>query len=161
MARARLFLGLATALLAFPAVALACVNAPQPQLPRAPLAIETLRGLHAFTVEVAVTREQKSCGLMRRPRLKQNAGMLFRHDPPGPTYFWMKNTPQPLDMVFIDSMGRVIHLAEHTTPYSTAAYGTDSPVAAVLELRAGTASRIALELGDRVKHAWFGAAKAK
>jgi len=147
---------LATALaFAWPGLADACARAPQPQLKTSPLTIETLRGTHRFDVELAVKPEEKRCGLMRRPRLTRDAGMLFRNDPPGPSFFWMKNTPQPLDMLFIDGAGRVVHVAEHTTPYSTGAYGTEETVAAILELRAGSAARMALELGDRVDHPWF------
>lgn len=135
--------------------AAACQKAPQPKLPTAPLVIETLRGEHAFIVEMATTEPQLACGLMRRPRLARNAGMLFRKDPPGPAYFWMKNTPQPLDMLFLDREGRIVHIAEHTTPYSTYAYGTRAEVAAVLELGAGAVVRLAAELGDRVRHRWF------
>jgi len=133
----------------------ACLRAPQPSLPTAPLSIETLRGTYEFTVELATTDEQKACGLMRRPRLGRAEGMLFRNRPAGPSYFWMKNTPQPLDMLFIGPKGAVVHIAEHTTPYSTNAYGTDRKVAAVLEVKAGTASRLAIELGDPVRHSWF------
>ncbi len=133
----------------------ACSKAPQAQLATTPLVIETLRGANAFTVEVATSDDQKACGLMKRARMARNAGMLFRNDPPGPAYFWMKNTPQPLDMLFLDAAGRVIQIAEHTTPYSTDAHGTAGPVAAVLEVQAGTAARLAIENGDRVRHAWF------
>lgn len=132
-----------------------CPKAPQPPLPTSPLTIETLRGTFDFTVELAETPDQTTCGLMMRPKLAPDAGMLFRQATPGPSYFWMKNTPQPLDMLFLDEQGRVLHVAEFTTPYSTGAYGTQQTVFAVLELRAGMASRMALELGDRVRHDWF------
>jgi uncharacterized membrane protein (UPF0127 family) len=132
-----------------------CQRRPQARLPVSPLAIETLRGRHAFTVELATKPKQKSCGLMHRPQLPLDAGMLFRHEPVGPSYFWMKNTPEPLDMLFLDAAGRVLHVAEHTVPYSTGAYGTNGPVSAILEVRAGTAARLAIELGDRIHHDWF------
>jgi len=132
-----------------------CGKGPQARLPVSTLAIETSRGRHVFTVELATRPKQKSCGLMRRPRLPMDAGMLFRQDPPGPSYFWMKNTPEPLDMLFLDAAGRVLHVATHTIPYSTNAYGTTDPVSAILEVRAGTAERLAIEIGDHVQHDWF------
>jgi len=133
----------------------ACPKAPQPPLRTAPLTVETLRGAFDFTVELATTEAERSCGLMRRPRLKPEEGMMFRQDPPGPAYFWMKDTPQPLDILFLDAEGRVLHFVTHTTPYSTGIYGAQLPIAAVLELRAGSSARMALEIGDRVRHAWF------
>lgn len=132
-----------------------CPNPPQPQLTTSSLAIQTARGRFEFTVELASTAEQRACGLMKRPKLERAAGMLFRQPEIGPAYFWMKNTPQPLDILFLDEKGRVMHWAAFTTPYSTNVWGTDGPVAAVLELRAGMAARLALELGDQVEHAWF------
>lgn len=132
-----------------------CPSAPQPTLPTGPLAIETLRGVFKFTVEQATTGRQRACGLMFRPRLARDAGMLFKQTSPGPAFFWMKNTPQPLDMLFIDEAGVIIHIAEHTTPYSTNVYGTNDRVAAVLELAAGAAHRFAIEIGDPVRHKWF------
>lgn len=133
----------------------ACSQAPQAKLETAPLTLETVRGVHAFTVELARTPEETACGLMRRPRLSREEGMLFLRDPPGPAHFWMKDTPQPLDMLFLDEGGRVIHLAEFTTPYSTGVYGTDAKVAGVLEVKAGTVARLAVQTGDVVRHPWF------
>ena len=138
-----------------PFAAAACKNPPQPELPKSTLTLETQRGRHAFTVEMATTPEQTACGLMRRPRLDRDQGMLFKQSPPGPAFFWMKNTPQPLDMLFLDETGRVIHVAEFTTPYSRSVYGTERPTAAVLEVKAGTAARLAVAHGDRVEHRWF------
>ena len=137
----------------------ACRNPPQPRLKTEQLTLETLRGVTEFTVELAATAEEKACGLMKRPRLAAFQGMLFRQTPPGPAYFWMKNTPAPLDMIFIDAEGHIIHVIEHATPYSTTARGTDLPTTGILELRAGMANRLAIELGDRVTHRWFKPAK--
>lgn len=157
MLRIILFLASAAALAISAAVPARadCPAAPQPPLPTTPLTIETLRGAFDFTVEIAVGEDEKSCGLMRRPRLAADAGMLFRQSPPGPSYFWMKNTPQPLDMVFLDDAGRVVYIAEHTIPFSTNAIGTNARVAAVLELRAGMATRLAIDYGDQIRHDWF------
>jgi len=137
------------------AAATACPNAPQPRLPTAPLSVETARGVHAFTVEQATTSAQTECGLMRRPRLARDEGMLFRQRRPGPAHFWMKDTPQPLDMLFLDREGRIVHMETFTTPYSTTVYGSNAEIAAVLEVAAGTAARLSAQVGDRVSHAWF------
>lgn len=132
-----------------------CPNPPQPQLATSPIVIETARGRFDITVELATSATERACGFMKRPRLGSDAGMLFRQPSIGPAYFWMKNTPQPLDIIFLDAAGLVLHWAEFTTPYSTNVYGIDGPVAAVLELRAGMSARLSLQLGDRVEHRWF------
>lgn len=146
---------LGAAILLSIAPAYACESPPQPRLKTETLTLETLRGVSEFTVELAVTPEEKACGLMKRPRMAAFEGMLFRQNPPGPAYFWMKNTPAPLDMIFIDAEGRVIHVIEHTIPYSTTARGTDLPTTGILELRAGMANRLTIERGDIVTHRWF------
>ena len=143
------------AALAAPA-AVACPSAPQPELPRAALVIETQAGPQRFSVEQAVSRDEKSCGLMFRQKLEPNEGMLFQHRPGEPAYMWMANTVLSLDMLFIAPDGAVAHVEERAVPFSREARGTSRPVAAVLELPAGSVQRLGIRPGDRVRHAWFG-----
>jgi uncharacterized membrane protein (UPF0127 family) len=105
--------------------------------------------------ELARTEEQKNCGLMGRPKLAPGTGMLFDMRPAGPAYFWMKNTPEPLDILFFDGEGRLVHLAAFTEPFSTDSVGTNRPVAAVLELAAGEAGRLGLGPGTRALLPWL------
>jgi len=78
-------------------------------------------GPHAFQVEVAATPQQRERGLMGRARLPKNGGMLFVFDYAGRHCFWMRNTPLPLSIAFIDATGRIANLADmqpHTdTPH--------------------------------------------
>ncbi len=134
----------------------ACANPPQPDLPRSPLFIETATGRQGFSVEVARTEEQKSCGLMLRQRLGHGEGMLFVHQPPSEAWMWMQNTPIPLDMIFIAPNGRIVHIIEDTRPFSMETIGTHEVVSGVLEVRAGTARRLGIRLGDKVRHQTFG-----
>ena len=53
-----------------------------------------------FDVELAVTPQERSRGLMFRDILPNRSGMLFVFDPPQPVAFWMKNTLIPLDIIF-------------------------------------------------------------
>jgi uncharacterized protein len=62
----------------------------------------------------------------------------------------MKNTFIPLDMLFIDSQGRVINIAERRVPESLDTTGATAPARGVLELNGGTASRLGIKPGDRV-----------
>jgi uncharacterized membrane protein (UPF0127 family) len=142
--------------LLFPAAALSeCKVAPQPKLRSTPLEIETSRGKHKLMVELAVEEQERACGLMQRPRLDPSSGMLFKQRTIGPAWFWMKNTPEPLDMLFLDTDGRVLKIEKQTIPFTTNVYGTSENVAAVLEVLAGTAARLSIEPGDRVIHYWF------
>ena len=122
----------------------------------ASLAVETANGgKHVFTVELATTREQQATGLMFRRDLAPGHGMLFVYPGTSPVAMWMKNTFIPLDMLFIDTQGRITHIVERTVPESTELIGSKGPVKAVLEVRGGTASRLGIKVGDRVRHPVF------
>ena len=120
------------------------------------LAIETAAGdTHDFRVEIAETPEQRAQGLMFRRHLDADAGMLFLFGSVEVRGMWMKNTLIPLDMLFIDETGKIVRIEERTVPHSLRAIVSGGPVSAVLELNAGTASRLAIEPGDRVRHPAF------
>lgn len=121
------------------------------------LTITGARGVHRFRVERAKTAAEQERGLMFRSALPADGGMLFAPYPPeggGPrqAIFWMKNTPSPLDIVFIRPDRTIARIAENTVPFSEAPIPSGEPVAAVLELNAGRAAALGLSEGDRV--AW-------
>ena len=120
-----------------------------------PLTIQTKRGPAAFTVEVAVTPDERAKGLMYRTELKPDAGMLFDFRADQPVYMWMKNTYIPLDMIFIQGDGRILRIAENTTPLSERIIASGGPVRAVLEVIGGTAQKLGIAPGDRVAHPMF------
>lgn len=110
---------------------------------------------HAFAVELAVTPEQLSQGLMFRRDLPAGTGMLFDFGSARQVSMWMKNTLIPLDMLFMDRAGRVVHVEQYAVPGSLEPRGPAEPVLGVLELPAGTARRLGLKPGDRVIHSMF------
>lgn len=69
-------------------------------------------GPHTFQVEVAASPQQREHGLMGRTRLPENGGMLFVFDDTGRHCFWMRNTPLPLSIAFIDEAGRIANIAD-------------------------------------------------
>ena len=105
---------------------------------------------HKFLVELALSRRQHAQGLMFRRRMAPDAGMLFVYSREEPTAMWMKNTFIPLDMLFITRDGTVRRIEERTVPMSEAVISSGGPVVAVLELNAGTASRLGLRPGGKV-----------
>ena len=112
-------------------------------------------GVHRFTVEIAITDEQRARGLMFRRELPEGRGMLFDFYREQPITMWMQNTYIPLDMIFIRGDGRVLSIAENTEPLSTRVIGSGGPARAVLEVIAGTAKKLGIRPGDRVSHSIF------
>ena len=130
---------------------------PQPKLPEEPLVIVTRDGTrHAFRVEMAIDPQQQMVGLMFRPEVKPDEGMLFDWGTPRESAMWMRNTITSLDMLFIAADGRIHRIAERTVPHSLATIESRGPVRATLELAAGTAERLGIRLGDRVEQRIFG-----
>lgn len=126
------------------------VAAGQSGLATAPLGLVTAKGRFAFTVEIARTEAEQALGLMHRPRLAPDRGMIFPMRPARWASFWMKDTPNALDIVFIAPGGRVLTVAEMTQPYSLDQIDSGGLVEAVLEIAGGRAAEIGLKPGDAV-----------
>ncbi|HBY42783.1 MULTISPECIES: DUF192 domain-containing protein [unclassified Brevundimonas] len=123
--------------------------------PLEPLAIVTASGEHKFMVEIADDDERRQRGLMFRPPLPDDRGMLFQFPVAGEQSFWMRNTPSSLDILYIDPRGRIVSIAKHATPNSEAPIPSNGAANGVLELRAGRADEIGAKPGDQVKHPFF------
>ncbi|MDB9446971.1 DUF192 domain-containing protein [Anabaena sp. CS-542/02] len=105
-------------------------------------------------LEVARTPEQQAKGLMYRPPLPDDQGMLFEFPDARPVRFWMKNVPVPLDMVFLQN-GVVQYVQASAPPCPREpcpTYGpNDVPVDMVIELRSGRSAELNLRDGDVIK----------
>ena len=108
-----------------------------------------------FSVELAVTDNDRARGLMFRKELPEGTGMLFDFGSDQEVAMWMKNTLIPLDMMFIEADGRIRRIAENTEPMSERIIPSGGPVRAVLEVIGGTARKYGIAAGDRVAHPWF------
>lgn len=118
--------------------------------------IETASGdSHAFTVELAVTPQEMSKGLMNRDEMPENAGMLFLFPAKQPVAFWMKNTLIPLDMIFIDDDGTIKNIHVNAQPHSLDKIWSDGPVKSVLEINGGLSEKLGIAAGDTVVHPFF------
>jgi hypothetical protein len=126
------------------------------RLELSPLVIETLSGAHRFRVELAASPRARARGLMHRPSLAPERGMLFDYGAPVRIAMWMKNTLIPLDMIFIDGAGRVVNVHSDAVPGSLQTIRSAAPARAAVEVAGGTAARIGIAAGDRVRHAIFG-----
>src|ERR1700760_3558564 len=114
------------------------------------LEIASKNGVHVFSVELAVTDDERQKGLMFRKSLPESTGMLFDFKRDQDVSMWMHNTYVSLDMIFIRGDGRILRIAENTETESDKIIPSGGPVRAVLEVVAGTAKKFGLAPGDRV-----------
>ncbi|BBB32114.1 conserved hypothetical protein [Thermotomaculum hydrothermale] len=122
-------------------------------LPRVEFATVIFPKGYVFSLEIAKTPEQWVRGLMFRKSLPQNSGMLFVY--PKDDYFaiWMKNCFIPLDIIWLDSKGRIVYFVENAPPCKQEPCPVYEPIMKarfVIELNAGTIKKLKLKTGDRV-----------
>ncbi len=142
-------------LLAFSVAPVASSLKAAPKMRVETVVIVTSSGRYSFQAEIADTPAHRSQGLMRRPLMDADRGMLFDNGVDREMNMWMKNTILPLDMIFITKDGTVVRIAKNTVPFSQTIISSGVPVRGVLEVNAGTADRINLKPGDKVEHAIF------
>ncbi|MCM2293751.1 DUF192 domain-containing protein [Allorhizobium sp. BGMRC 0089] len=122
-----------------------------PGLQKGVVSIETAKGVrHDFHVEYAIKPADRERGLMQRTTLPPDQGMIFDFGESRQVIMWMKDTPLPLDMLFIDAKGRITRIAERTTPFSEDLIPSNRPVRYVLEINGGRAHDLGIAAGDRI-----------
>ena len=109
-------------------------------------------GRAQFSVELAQTPEEQQLGLMYRDKLPSSAGMLFVFDQPKRAGFWMRNTLIPLDMLFVDSAGRVARVHANAVPRDETLIDGGEGVKFVLEINGGLAARLGIRAGAELRH---------
>lgn len=115
-----------------------------------PITAKITIGGKSVNLEVARSPQEQAMGLMYRPALPDDRGMLFPMTPARPVTFWMKNVPVALDMVFL-YQGKVKAIAPSVPPCTTpecSVYGPQGDVDNVLELRSGRALELGIKVGD-------------
>jgi len=107
--------------------------------------------LTTIALAIADTDAERKRGLMRQRSLSYDRGMLFIFEEVDSTGMWMKNTPLPLDIVFVDADGRVLNIARRTTPFSETAIAPTAPNKYAVEVRAGFADKFGLTDSTRIR----------
>jgi hypothetical protein len=115
-------------------------------LPRIPLYINNKE----IWVEVAKTADERGTGLMGRTHLGKDEGMLFIFDGEAYHSFWMKNTPLPLSIAFIDKEQRIVKISE-MKPMTLDSHTPPRPILYALEMAKGWFSANGVKVGDVVR----------
>jgi hypothetical protein len=102
------------------------------------------------TVELAITTTQRNRGLMHRPSLPADHGMLFLFPDTEPRTFWMRDTLIGLDIVFLDEDGTVQNVEEAPPGVERPGFSSRRPARFVLEMVRGWCREAGLEAGDRI-----------
>ena len=121
--------------------------------------VNALEGLARFDnrkdtivfLQVAVTPEEKTKGLMNVTNLPSNRGMVFVFRPASAITFWMKDTLISLDMIFVNN-GQIVKIAKNTVPNQTSTlYPSDKEVTEVIEVNGGFSDAHGISVGDKVE----------
>jgi len=120
-------------------------EAPQIDLPR----IELSAGIHLIDVQLAMTPEQRTKGLMFRREMPQIEGMLFVFEQPSRQCFWMMNTLLPLTAAFVADDGTITNLAD-MKPQTTNTHCSVKPVRFVLEMNQGWFAKRGIKAGFKL-----------
>ena len=87
-------------------------NAPKDRYPKSYI---TINGFE-LTADLALTNEQKEKGLSVKDELKENEAMLFIFEESAKHSFWMKDMKFPIDIIWLDSDGEVVHIEQNLQP---------------------------------------------
>lgn len=107
----------------------------------------------SIIAEIADTPERKRTGLMGRTTLSDEEGMIFSYDRDQTLTFWMKNTLIPLDILFVDSAGRVadIQTMNPCEQDPCKVYSSVKPARYAVEVAEGFAKRYGVIPGHLVQ----------
>lgn len=100
-------------------------------------------------VEVAKTAEQRNHGFMERKHIPDGTGMIFVFEKDQILSFWMKNTPHPLSIAYIDSNG-IIREIYDMTPFSLSSIESTVSVRYALEVPQGWFLKNNITPGDKI-----------
>ena len=100
-------------------------------------------------VETAVSSAEQQQGFMHRQQIPDGTGMIFIYKQDNRLRFWMKDTPHPLSIAFIDSTGRIREIYD-MQPFSLAVIASAHSVRYALEVPQGYFERAGITAGDTV-----------
>jgi uncharacterized membrane protein (UPF0127 family) len=102
-----------------------------------------------LNVELALSEEEQSQGLMYRETLSDGQGMLFVFGRDKLASFWMKNTIIPLSIAYINSDGSILEIHD-MRPEDLSLIRSSRSVRYALEVPQGWFGRAGIGPGDRV-----------
>jgi hypothetical protein len=146
MTRLRLFLFAAALAAAAPAAAQQRADCPWSYLPTR---MELNAGMHLIQAEVAASFQDRAKGLMCRPSMPTNAGMLFVFRDVERHCMWMRNTLIPLSVAFVDEQGVIVSIHD-MQPQSDDSHCAAGPARYALEMNQGWFEKRGIKAGAKL-----------
>lgn len=102
--------------------------------------------------EVADNFISREKGLMFHKPLAEDEGMLFQFSSEGYYTFWMMNVSFPIDIIWINSEKKIVHIVEHAEPcfLNCKLYAPTAKAKYVLEVKAGLVKKHKIGIGNKV-----------
>lgn len=107
-------------------------------------------GGHAAQLELAVLASEQEHGLMQRPDLGPDEGMIFVYDRPQRQSYWMRNTPEALDIAYLGPGGEIDEIYPGYPFDERPVTSMGDQIQFVLEMRQGWFAARGLHPGARV-----------
>ena len=121
-----------------------------PPLKTAHLEIRTRDGkVVPLTAEIARSAGEQEKGFMERKSIPDGTGMIFVYPSDRQMFFWMKNTPHPLSIAYIDSSGTIREIYE-LVPYSLETVASIRSLRYALEVPSLWFERAGISIGDQL-----------
>ena len=126
---------------------------PLSAFPRERIAVETRASFRrhlfeAWRAETPQTREQGFMFVEDR-EVRADQAMIFIYDPPQYVAMWMKNTPLPLSVAFVDGEGRILNILD-MEPHTLDQHMAAGPARYALETHKGWFAQRRIKPGDKV-----------
>ncbi|HEY8546973.1 MAG TPA: DUF192 domain-containing protein [Acidimicrobiales bacterium] len=110
--------------------------------------------IKGWCVLLAETQEQRNQGLMEVTDLGGYEGMLFVWDEDSSSGFWMKDTPMPLSIAFVDAEGGIVSMTDMepcVDQPSCPTYAAEGPYRFALEVPKGRLGALGIEVGSTIR----------
>lgn len=105
----------------------------------------------SIIAEIAKTQEEKKLGYMKRKNIPDGTGMIFIFEKDEILSFWMKDTPHPLSIAYIDKNGIIRDIFD-MTPFSLSSIVSNSSVRYAIEVPQGWYEKNNVKIGDKIDY---------
>jgi uncharacterized membrane protein (UPF0127 family) len=123
------------------------------QLRQNQTALVSLGGVNVLA-DLSTTPESQSKGLAIKDSLNENEGMLFIFESPEKYSFWMKDMKFPIDILWINSTGQIVHIEKNLPPcvllLPCPSYAPNDDSLYVLEVVSNFTNKFRINVGDSV-----------